>query len=559
MTDGAVCFGLAAIDISTGSFEVCDAAPAALGGEIGRIDPREILVPDALALHPDVLRALADSRAPVTKIGREPGSAERRIADYFGLATLEGLGTLSPAEIAAAATAIVYLERTQCGQRPKLDPPLSTRRSRGMEIDAATRANLELTRTQAGAREGSLLAAIDRCVTPAGSRLLAAQLSSPLTDRAAIEARLDAVAFFVEHRERRADLRTIARSAPDLARAMSRLALERAGPRDLAAIGAGLLAARALADTLRDEAFPAGPLPPLLAAARADAAACDPRLAERLGDVLADDLPLQRRDGGFVRAGRDAVLDEMRALRDESRKVIAGLQQSYCDLASTRRLKVKHNNMLGYFVEVPQAVGETFLTAPLAATFVHRQTMVDAMRFSTAELGALEAKIASAAEGAVARESAIFDELAASVIAAAPAIDATAGALAVLDVAAALADLAAERDWIRPEIETSGAFVIEGGRHPVVENALRSAGEPFVANACDLSATPAGRRPNRRRDRPEHGRQVDLPAPERADRGACPGGLVRAGGEGQDRHRRPAVLARRRRRRPRPWPLNLHG
>ena len=485
-------FGLAAIDISTGAFEVCQAQAAALGGEIGRIDPREIVVSDALAAHPDIVRALDETRAPVTRIGREPGSAERRLLDYFGLATLEGLGGLTQAEIAAAATAVFYLERTQCGARPKLEPPLSTRRARTMEIDAATRANLEFTRTLGGQREGSLLATIDRCATPAGSRRLAAQLSAPLTDAAAIEARLAAVGFLVDARELRADARKILKAAPDLLRAVSRLALERAGPRDLAAVGDGLAAAAALAAHFSDDAFPQGPLPALLAEARGAAASVDPALSERLAATLADDLPLQRRDGGFVRAGLDPALDEARALRDASRQVIAALQQKYCDLAGTRRLKVKHNNMLGYFVEVPQALGETFTRPPLDATFVHRQTMVDAMRFSTAELGALEAKIAQAAETALARELAIFDELAAAILARAEAIAAVAEALATIDVAAGLAEIAAERDWVRPTIEASGAFLIEGGRHPVVEAALRASGDPFVANTCDLSGGISG-------------------------------------------------------------------
>ena len=412
--------------------------------------------------------------------------------DYFGLATLEGLGGLTPAEVAAAATAVFYLDRTQCGARPKLDPPLSTRRARTMEIDAATRANLELTRTLAGQRDGSLLATIDHCATPAGSRRLAAHLSAPLTDRGAIEARLAAVAFFVDRRELREAVRGILKAVPDLARAVSRLALERAGPRDLAAVGEGLRAARDLAGLLAEDGFPDGPLPELLAQARDAAGAVDPALAAAIGQTLADELPLSRRDGGFVRGGRDAPLDEMRALRDESRKVIAGLQQTYCDLAGTRRLKVKHNNMLGYFVEVPQALGETFTRPPLDATFVHRQTMVDAMRFSTAELSALEAKIAQAGDDALARELALFDELAAAILTQAGAIAAAADALAAIDVAAGLAAIAGERDWVRPSIETSGVFVVDGGRHPVVEAALRASGEPFVANACDLSATLGG-------------------------------------------------------------------
>ncbi len=490
--EGAWTYGLAAVDISTGAFGVTEAAAAALGGEIARIDPREIVVSDALAALPEVAKVLDEGRVPVTRIGREPGSVERRLLDWYGLATLDGLGPLSPAEIAAAATAIFYLDRTQCGARPKLDPPASTRGAAAMEIDAATRTNLELTRTLSGTREGSLLAAIDRCATPAGSRLLCARLSSPLTDGAAIEARLDAVSFLHEARATRGEVRTVLKAVPDLSRALSRLALGRGGPRDLAAIGAGLESACRVAALLHDGDALDTPLPGALREARDRAAAPDPALVAKLAALLDDALPLQRRDGGFVRPGADGALDAMRSLRDRSREVIAALQGTYCDLAGTRRLKIKHNNQLGYFAEVPAAVGDAFLQPPLASTFHHRQTMVDAMRFSTAELIELETRIASAADGATARENALFDELAAQVLADAPAIDAAAAALAAIDVAAALAEVAEAGAWSRPVIETGGAFRIAGGRHPVVELALKASGDPFVANACDLTGSIAG-------------------------------------------------------------------
>ena len=490
--EGAWCYGLAAVDISTGAFAVSDVAGAALGGEIARIDPREIVVSDVLAALPEVAKILEEGRVPVTRIGREPGSAERRLLDWYGLATLDGLGPLSPAEIAAAATAVFYLDRTQCGARPKLDPPGSVRGAPAMEIDAATRANLELTRTLGGSREGSLLATIDRCATPAGSRLLCARLSSPLTDRGAIETRLEAVAFLHEARATRAAMRAVLESAPDLSRALSRLALGRAGPRDLAAIGTGLEAAREVAALLHDEGYPHAPLPDELHEARDRTAALDPELAPRLSALLDDALPLQRRDGGFIRPSADRALDEMRALRDRSREVIAALQGTYCDLAGTKRLKIKHNNQLGYYAEVPATIGEEFLKPPLSSTFHHRQSMVDAMRFSTAELVELEGRIASAAEGAIARENTLFDEVAAAVLQAAPAIDAAAVALAVIDVAACLADVAEAGAWTRPTIEDGGAFAIVGGRHPVVELALKASGDPFVANSCNLSGNLAG-------------------------------------------------------------------
>ncbi|MGO9673727.1 MAG: DNA mismatch repair protein MutS [Methylocella sp.] len=485
-SDGAWSFGLAALDISTGEFTVSEAPEAALEAEIARIDPAEIVVPDALLETPGVPRACAAVKAPLIPLGRQSGegaSAERRIRDYFGLATLDGLGGLSRAEINAAATALFYVERTQFSARPALSLPTRLGRETHMAIDAATRANLELTRTLGGAREGSLIGAIDRTVTAAGGRLLAERLAAPLTGIKDIARRQDAIAFFIEEPGLRREARASLKAAPDLTRALSRLALDRGGPRDLAAVGQGLAAAAALAQAL-------GLTPALsdeLREAGAAAGAVDAALAARLGEALAENLPLQRRDGGFVRSGFDPGLDECRALRDETRKVIAALQARYCELADTRQLKLKHNNFLGYFLEVPQAQGEKLLRAPFDATFIHRQTMAGAMRFSTADLAELEVKISSAADEALSREQAIFTELSGRVLAQEADIRRAAEGLATIDVAAGLAELAADADWTRPEVDASLAFAIEAGRHPVVEAALRREGQAFVANDCTLS------------------------------------------------------------------------
>ncbi|WP_407340352.1 DNA mismatch repair protein MutS [Methylocapsa polymorpha] len=489
---GDFSYGLAAVDISTGAFTVCEASQTALEAEIARLDPAEIVAPESLVASPGFARIAKETQRPLTPLGREAGerqSAELRIKDYFGLATLDGLGALSRAEIAAAAVALFYIERTQFGARPALGLPSRLGRDAHMEIDAATRANLELTRTLAGGREGSLIAAIDRTVTPSGGRLLAERVSAPLTDAPAILRRLDAAAFFVDDPALRKNVRAQLKSAPDLARALSRLALGRGGPRDLAALRDGLAAAHALAETLPQSS---AALPEELAEAGAAAGAADPTLAARLGSALAESLPLHRRDGEFIRAAYDGALDELRALRDESRQVIAALQARYCDMAETKQLKLKHNHFLGYFIEVPQAQGERLLKPPYDAIFAHRQTMADAMRFSTRELAELEAKISSAADEALAREQTIFDELAALLLAQETEIKRAAHALAAIDVAAGLAELAAACDWTRPLVDDSLAFEIEAGRHPVVEAALRASGRVFVGNDCALSGL-AGR------------------------------------------------------------------
>jgi DNA mismatch repair protein MutS len=482
-------YGLACADISTGSFTVTPADEDSLEAEISRLDPAEIVAPEALCTLPCLARLAREAKLPLTPVGGEAvlgPSAERRIRDYFGLATLDGLGNLSSTEIAAVAVAIFYVERTQFSARPALNLPKRIARDASMEIDAATRANLELSRTLAGRREGSLLETIDKTFTAPGSRLLAERLAAPLTDPQKISDRLDAVAFFIAEPASRKSARACLKSAPDMTRALSRIALGRGGPRDLAVMRDGLAAAYELARILEN-----GPaLPDELSEASKAPREVDQCLIKSLTDALAETLPLNRCGGGFVRSGHDPALDELRALRDESRSVIAALQVRYSDLLGTKQLKLKHNHFLGHFIEVPQAQGERLLKPPHDTLFLHRQTMADAMRFSTKELAELETKIASAAEQALAREQTIFDGLALLLLAEQAALKRAAGALAAIDVAAALAELAEGLCWTRPEVDRSLAFAIENGRHPVVEEALRLQGQPFAENDCELSGTP---------------------------------------------------------------------
>src|SRR5499426_914843 len=478
-------FALAWIDISTGEFRIAECDRAGLAADIARLEPGEIIVSDALygdsALAP-YLRSLP-AVTPLARDVFDGATAERRLATYFGLSTTESFGALSRLELTAAAACVSYVERTQLGGRPPLSAPVRETQGATLSIDQATRSNLELVRTLSGERRGSLLAAIDRSVTAAGARLLAQRLAAPLTDPAAIARRQDAVESFVTDAAALADMRERLAAAPDLARALARLVVARGGPRDLAAIRDGIIAAGGLADELEKSADITAELAQAARALRR----LDPALATELNAALAEELPHLKRDGGFVRAGYDAALDEARALRDESRRVIAALQARYADTTSVRALKIRHNNVLGYFVEVTAQHGDRFMAPPLNATFIHRQTLAGQVRFTTTELGELEAKIASAADRALGIELETFERLAATVTAASAAIKDAADALAVLDVAAALAQLAVERHYVRPQIDASLDFVIEGGRHPVVEQTLAGDGGPFVANDCDLS------------------------------------------------------------------------
>ena len=480
--------GVAAVDISTGSFTVAEATEAGLGALLARLEPREIVVADGAADEPVLRAILQDAPGAVTRVARDvadPASAERSLREWYGVETLDGFGAFTRAEIAAAATAVAYIARTQLAARPALQPPARAERGLTVEIDPSTRANLEMTRTLGGERSGSLLHAVDATVTPAGSRLLAERLAGPLTDPARIAARLDAIGFAAADRRRRAGIRGDLKRAPDMARALSRLSLGRGGPRDLAGLCDGLAVASALSSRLLEEPD----LPPELAAAAGAAGRIDIALGTALEAALADDLPLVTRDGGFIRAGHDLALDDARELRDDTRKIVAALQSRYGEITEVRTLKIKHNNFLGFFIEVTAAVGETWRLPPHNALFIHRQTMAGAMRFSTAELADLESRIGSAADRALAIERDLFEGLVAAVMAEASAIRAAGDALAAIDVAFALGEVADTRQWVRPVVDGSLAFRIEAGRHPVVEAALKAKGVGFVANGCDLSGT----------------------------------------------------------------------
>ncbi|CTQ58690.1 DNA mismatch repair protein MutS [Roseibium album] len=480
---GDAVFGLAWIDMSTGSFQLSETDQQRLAADLAQVSPRELILADSLLQESD-LRLVAEqsggSLSPVPRAFFDSSTASDRLAHYFGVKTLDGFGTFSRAELSAAAGILSYIERTQLGERPPLDPPMREAGAGRMLIDPATRANLELARTLSGERQGSLLATIDRTVTGGGSRLLASRLAGPLVNVDAIHHRHDSVAFFLTNEIKREGLRQTLKGAPDMARALSRIALNRGGPRDILSVAQGLAAARAVLDQTRN-----GDIPAEIAAARASLEQAPHELGTQLVAAIKEEPPLLKRDGGFVATGYNSDLDELRSLRDESRKVIAKLQAEYSEELGLRSLKIKHNNVLGWFIEAPTAQTEKLTADP--ARFIHRQTMAGAMRFTTTELADLESKIASAGERALAIELEIFDQLGQAIIETGDAIKAAAHGLSILDVSAALAKLAQEENYSRPVIDDSRAFEIKGGRHPVVELALRkTGGESFVANDANL-------------------------------------------------------------------------
>jgi len=476
--------GLAAVDITTGDLLLEPSDAARLPAQLSRLDPGELLISERLAARPEIAAATADygqrlTPQPASRFDSE--NARRRLEALFGVETLDAYGTFGREEVAAAGALVDYIDLTQKGRFPRLAPPRRQASGALLEIDAATRRNLELTRTLAGERRGSLLDAIDRTLTGGGARLLSQDLASPLTDIAAIDARLDLVGLFAGAERARLDLRERLRGLPDMERALSRLTLGRGGPRDLLAIAHGLDRAAAVRRGLAE----AEPRPALLERALADLEGA-PDLAATLGRALDPDPPVLTRDGGFIARGYSAALDELRTLRDESRRLIAGLQADYAKATGIQALKIKHNNVIGYHVEVTPQHADKLATAPHDATFIHRQTLGSAVRFTTVELGDLEKRIAEAGDRALALELSLFEELAGAVREAGDRVAGAAAALARLDLAAALADLAVARQWTRPKVTDDRRFAVEGGRHPVVEQALEATGERFVANDCDL-------------------------------------------------------------------------
>ena len=494
-TGGDDALGLAWADVSTGDFAVMSLAPAALGAELARLAPGELLVAETFA-GDEALEGLSSrSGTAVTALPAQrfdSAQAERRLTSHLGVAALDGFGAFSRAELGALGALLDYIELTQVGRMPALMPPRRVATGDTMAIDAATRANLELVETLQGETRGSLLATIDRTVTGAGARELSRRLTAPLTDWEHINRRLDTVEWLHDARDLRHALRTVLKSAPDIARALSRLSLGRGGPRDLAAMRDGLAAAHALASLLDDAAPSLLPLADDITRQGEAMREVAAPLRETLGLMLAQELPLLARDGGFIAKGAHAGLDEARGLRDDARKLIAGLQAKYAEETAISALKVRHNNVLGYYIEVPPRHGEKLVARPFSESYIHRQTLANAMRFTTPELADLASRIAQAAGRTLEIELALFDELVAATLKEAAGLARAAEALATLDAAAALAELAAECRFVRPRVDRSLAFAIRGGRHPVVEAALARAGQQFVPNDCDLSADREG-------------------------------------------------------------------
>jgi DNA mismatch repair protein MutS len=466
--------GIASVDISTGTMVLGECAPDLLGAELARLCPSEVVVPEGW----EVDLASPPSFHPRSAFDSDAGA--QRLRDLHGVATLDGFGDFSRAMCAAAGGLVSYLEHVGRGTLPLLLPPRLRQAQASMVMDETTRTSLEILVSSAGSRSGSLTATLDRCSTGAGSRLLAEDLAAPLLDPEAIAERLSLVHYFLDRPIERASLRDTLRSLPDLGRALGRIVAGRGSPRDLGQVRDALSEARQIRDdlaSLRDRPALLDRLLPALGG--------HDELTDWLARALVPAPPTERGSGGYIADGYDAALDELRSASGNARRAIAAMEARYREETGIASLKIKHNGVLGYFIEVPSRHADNLMEAD--SGFTHRQTMKGAVRFNSLSLHEEASRISEAGGRALAAEEAHLEELVEALNKAREAIAGTAAALARIDVAAGNAERAAQGDWCRPEVVEGPGLAIEGGRHPVVEAALAKTGERFVANDCTLS------------------------------------------------------------------------
>lgn len=467
-------WAIAAADISTGRFEIVHCGTGEMRSELARLNPAE---------------TIADSQVPgiATQAGKggfDSLAGERALKARFAVSTLDGFGELSRAELAAAGGLLAYLDATQKEAATFLAAPRRIARSAHVAIDHATRESLEICRSAQGETRGSLWNEVDRCVTAAGRRMLGGDLSAPLTDRRSIEARLALVQHFHENIALRARVREILKAMPDFGRAIGRLVSGRGSPRDLGQLRDGLVAAAAL----REEWNVGGPLPDLLTQILPSLGG-HAALTDRLGIALVESPPSEASKGGFIAEGYDPALDSLRAAASNGRRAIATLEARYRESTGVASLRIRHNAVLGYHVEVSTKHADRLMAEN--SGFTHRQTLAGVVRFNSPDLHAEAARVVEAGAHALSAEASHFEELVALAVGRRDAIAETADAIARIDVAAGNAERAAEGGWSLPSLDEQPCLEIEGGRHPVVERALADQGEPFVAN--DVALGPADR------------------------------------------------------------------
>ena len=478
------------VDVSTGDFHVQSCPKISFGPMLAQLNPAEVLISDTnYDTFIDQTNEFGTTLTPLSPASFDSNSNNKRLCNFFKVKSLDGFGNFVRAEISALGAIIDYLEITQKGKLPALKAPIKENLEKFMQIDASTRRNLELTQTLSGSKKGSLLDVIDRTVTGPGARLLEKRLSGPSTCLNIINPRLDAIESYTSNNALRLEIQNILRQTSDIERAFSRLSLDRGGPRDFIAIRNSLRKGQELSLGIIDINSD------LINNAKENLTG-NGEIINLLDDVFGDDAPLLARDGGFVRSGFNKDLDEIKKLRDDGRKVISSMQANFISVTGITSLKIKHNNVLGYFIETPTTHAKKMLSDEFSSMFIHRQTTANAIRFTTVDLSELETKILNAGGRALSLELEIFDQTKSKILRYSEKVLNAAKALAEIDLIIALADIAVSENWCRPKLDKSRKFKIVSGRHPVVEAALqKDASGVFIANNCDLSAGDDGDKP----------------------------------------------------------------
>ena len=475
---------LAWVDISTGDLRYRNCPLPHLGPELARLSPAEVIISEETAS--EIHEVFSESGTSLTKLSQntfDSDAGTKKLLNTYGEAEIEALKSLTRANTAALGALIEYLNTTQKGQMPLLQFPIGESPNDYVSIDTATRRNLEITETLNGEHQGSLLSVVDNTITAAGARLLYQRITTPSQHIKTISDRAETVQFFCENSVMRTELRTILKHLPDTERALSRLALGRGGPRDLLALVNGATQAKRVNQLLSNTQ-----LPELLENINPDLIGHD-LLCEELAKAITETPPLSARDGGYIASGYSKKLDDVRALRDKSREIIAEMQATYSGFSNISSLKIKHNNVLGYFIETPAAHAQKMLASPLSDTFIHRQTTANSVRFTTVDLGELETKILNASGQSISLEQELFHQLEKMVLAQAVTLQALSFSIAEIDVASAFSELAMNEGWIRPTITIGQDFFVDQGRHPVVEATLKdSSSSIFVGNDCNLNS-----------------------------------------------------------------------
>ncbi len=473
VADGGLNFGVAWVDMSTGDFFVQKTNLDALGAVLARLEASEVILMEDFC---------EKNHFPWDSgYGQMTNLPPSDFNVTLHVDTVQKYPHYDKGEQLAIGVLLKYIHETQKGKMPLLNDPQEIQDIQLMQIDRATRRSLELTSTlsdEKGAK--SLLSVLDRTHTGAGARLLGSWLAAPLMDLNQINCRLDMVGFFKDNPLVLIQAKNILKEMPDIERALARLSVSRGGPRDMKAIMLGLKLIPALRAELNAEFVPDSLI------YQKNQMGEHSSLVDEISRALLDEVPLLARDGGFIRSGYHADLDELADIKKNAKKLLADLQAEYIQKTGIQNLKITFNNLLGYFVEVPARLAEPLLNNKEMG-FIHRQTMVNCVRFTTVALGELETKILHADEKSVALELEIYEQLRERILSLSPAILSASHALSTIDVCAALADLALEQNWTRPVLTEGSEFEIKAGRHPVVEYALSKEHTAFIPNDCNLN------------------------------------------------------------------------